>query len=268
MFKASSKIFSTIELAQWNRLRKSYAIIEVKDWETKQKFLSTDLRVFGILISGNQCIVEDADFKRSLILANIPYGEDMIAFVDAINQALQPSGIMIAKPKEKSFLMTRTRAILRLNNFQKVFECQKILHDSVMGQQQLKAHILHSNLKCFNGKYSEFLDFSEEKPYEAKLQGTRDQEIRYISKIEEAGGFINASEAEEIRQKSFGFKQNEDTEEIERQTLLDFEKAIQEIQGSGNQLVPDLEQLEESMVERLDREEDIEENLENTDKNY
>jgi hypothetical protein len=257
---------SSIDLAQWNRLRKSYAIIEVNDYETKQKFLSTDLRCFGILISGNQCIIEDADFKRSLIIANIPYGEDSHQFVSSLNSILEVEGVKIAMPSEKAEIMCRTRAIVRFKTFGELLRCQALIHDSEMGQDLLKAHVLHANLKCFQGKFTELVDFSDEKAHELRLLELKDQELKYIQQIEASGGFLNASEAEAIREKSTAAKKLEETTEVERQTLLDFEKAIQFIQKEETRTTGDYDSLEESIVEELERSESDEELLENTQK--
>lgn len=250
---------SSIDLAQWNRLKKSYAVIEVKDYETKMKFMTTDLRVFGILISGNQCIVEDADYKRSLVVANIPYGEDIHNFVYSLNQALEPAGVRIKTPSEKAQIMIRSRAILRFNSIKELLECQQLLHDSEIGQSHLKAHILHSNLKCFKGQFSELVDFGDEKAHELRLQELRDQEMRYIQQIEAVGGYINASEAEAIRERATVTKKVEDTEEVERQTLLDFEKAIQFMQETNSLVVGDHDLIDDTIIKDLESEQDEEE---------
>ena len=53
---------------------KSYALVEFEDFESKMRALRTETRVFGFYLLGNLCPIEDADYKRSLVLYNIPYG--------------------------------------------------------------------------------------------------------------------------------------------------------------------------------------------------
>jgi hypothetical protein len=59
------------------KLNRSYALIEFENYEAKVKALSTDFRVFGILLDDTICNIEDADYKLTLICNNIHWGSSL-----------------------------------------------------------------------------------------------------------------------------------------------------------------------------------------------
>jgi hypothetical protein len=74
LFTGSERIISTLKKSKKKKLDKSYALIKFDTLEGKIKCMRTDLRVLGVNILNNVCGLEDADYKVSLLLYNLPYG--------------------------------------------------------------------------------------------------------------------------------------------------------------------------------------------------
>lgn len=242
---------SSIELAQWNRLRKSYALVEVKDAETKMNFLREDLRVLGILVNGYQCLLEDADHKHSLLIYQVPYGIETYDFVDSMNQLLSPLNIQLQRPPEESKLMVKSKAIIRFNCLKDLLAAQQLIHDASIESNHLKANILHSNLKCFGGKYYELLDFATKDAYNKRLSELRDRELMFIQQLESTNGYGSAVSVD-WRQDENVYDEFEKNQLIDDQTKADFEKAIQYIQDSTSRMKKGDSDLEEPIVDIVD----------------
>lgn len=90
LFRISNKLITTLESARERRLNKSYAIIELESPEDKRRLLREDLRVFGVRILGAVAKVEDADYKRTLVIKNISFGSDLADFHQNIQARLDP----------------------------------------------------------------------------------------------------------------------------------------------------------------------------------
>lgn len=248
---------SSIELAQWNRLRKSYALVEVKDAETKKNFLREDLRVLGILVNGYQCLVEDADHKHSLLIYQVPYGIETYDFVDMINQLLSPLNIQLQKPQEASMVMVKNKTIIRFKCLKDLLAAQQLIHNAMIDPCQLKANILHSNLKCFGGKYYELLDFYTKDAYNKRLTELRDRELMFIQQLESTSSYGSAVSVD-WRQDEQVYDEIENIQLIDDQTKADFEKAIQYIQDSSSRIKRGDNDLEEPIVDVVEEASDSE----------
>lgn len=85
LFRGSDRIITSLKKSKKKKLDKSYALIKFDTLEGKIKCMRTDLRVLGLNILNNVCGLEDADYKVSLLLYNLPYGvevEEMAKFIN------------------------------------------------------------------------------------------------------------------------------------------------------------------------------------------
>ena len=87
--KKTERILQNLDHKRIKNLDKSYAIIEFPDYETKLKALSSDLRLFGIYINGNICMIDDADKKLTLTCNNVHWGSSINHFTTEINSVLE-----------------------------------------------------------------------------------------------------------------------------------------------------------------------------------
>lgn len=86
--KKTEKILAKIKEKSSKKLDKSYALIEFENYESKQKALLTELRVFGLQIAGNMCFTDDADYKLTLMCNNVHWGASLEKFCECINEKL------------------------------------------------------------------------------------------------------------------------------------------------------------------------------------
>ena len=87
--KKTEKILNNIYEKSSKKLDRSYALIEFADYETKQKALIPELRVFGVKIEKNMCITDDADYKLTLICNNVHWGASLEKFCEKINEQFE-----------------------------------------------------------------------------------------------------------------------------------------------------------------------------------
>lgn len=77
-----------IKRKKLRRFNKSVALIEFEKHEDKLKTLRVDFRNLGINISKNICKIDDLDYKRTLVINNIPYGSEIEEIVEFLNDTL------------------------------------------------------------------------------------------------------------------------------------------------------------------------------------
>ena len=97
--KKTDKILKKMKEKAGKRLDRSYALIELDSYEQKQRALAEDIRIFGILIDDNLCMIDDADYKLSLTCYNIHWGSSLKHFCDTVNNVFEQnnmSGIVVA----------------------------------------------------------------------------------------------------------------------------------------------------------------------------
>ena len=63
----------------------------------KQKVLRQELRIFGIKMFGGMVCVEDADYKRTLLLKNITYGSDAMEVQRFLSALVEPRRLRLPK---------------------------------------------------------------------------------------------------------------------------------------------------------------------------
>lgn len=56
--------------------------------EQKEKLIRPDFRAFGLLIDNNLCKIEDADYKVSVNLYNLPYGVKVQEILHFLNKEI------------------------------------------------------------------------------------------------------------------------------------------------------------------------------------
>lgn len=210
-----------------------------------------DLRVLGILVNGYQCLVEDADHKHSLLIYQVPYGIESYEFIASMNQLLESVNIHIQRPQELSKLIVKSKVIIRFNCLRDLLNAQELIHNAVIDSCVLKANILHSNLKCFGGKYYELLDFTTKDAYNKRLSEMREKELKLIQKLESSGGRA-ANQTVDWAQEEPLHEDVELRDKIDEQTKADFEKAIQYIQDSNSRIKREEEDLDSLIVDEID----------------
>ena len=63
-----SKYLKKIENRKDNKLHKSYAIVEYETYQEKLELLKNDLRIFGLKFNDYLIKIDDADYKRILLI--------------------------------------------------------------------------------------------------------------------------------------------------------------------------------------------------------
>lgn len=146
--KKTEKILAKIKEKSSKKLDKSYALIEFENYESKQKALLTELRVFGLQISGNMCFTDDADYKLTLMCNNVHWGASLEKFCDFLNEKLKEakhSGNIIylqffnhlldlkieIQPKDYKKIITKYYLIIRFNNFSNTLKAMRALRNTV-----------------------------------------------------------------------------------------------------------------------------------------
>ena len=89
----TAKILKKMKEKDDRRLDRSYALIEFSSYEEKQKALTEDMRVFGILVKGKLCNVDDADYKLTLTCYNVHWGSYLKDFCAKINQVFEENNM-------------------------------------------------------------------------------------------------------------------------------------------------------------------------------
>jgi hypothetical protein len=92
--KKTENILNNLKQKSSKRLDKSYALIELKDLNAKEKALLPDIRIFGLNIAGRLCQLDDADYKLSLSCYNVHWGSPLKNFADFINKIFETNNML------------------------------------------------------------------------------------------------------------------------------------------------------------------------------
>ena len=68
-------------------------MIKFKSKESKDKCLSSDIRLFGIQNMNQTFYTDDADYKKSLIITKIPWGVNLQYLITKMNEQLKFHGL-------------------------------------------------------------------------------------------------------------------------------------------------------------------------------
>lgn len=150
------------------RLSKSFALVEMDSYESKQKLLRPDTRVFGIYVGGNMASVEDADMKLTITLSGIPYGTQLKTIFHFIQEKLDPMGIKLTMPEEEG-LVVNSFLLIRLNSLQEAIKVMAALSAEAFGYSTLLSTFYFGNLRVHDGKYYESVDLHDRTFGEHKL---------------------------------------------------------------------------------------------------
>ena len=179
LFNNSENIIGSIEEGRRKKLDKSYALVKLESYESKQKLIRPDLRAFGILINGNLCKVEDADHKISLSLYNLPYGisvkevcefqnEKIERKIHAIKNDLEENQTNIEFiPNTITFetnrndmrkLLIKFSLVLRLENLETAIFQMDNLNGLEFHDRPIKLNLMFGSLKTFGEVFYETVD--------------------------------------------------------------------------------------------------------------
>ena len=144
------------------RLRKSYAMIKFKTKEAKEEAMNSALRIFGI--SPNlftQFSVDDADYKCTLNLMNIPLYTSVFQLVNFINFHLEKKGFtkIILEDNMRNLVTSSQMIFLSFRNFEETIMICFLLNQLEFDGKFLACGFLDGPLKFKDGKLSENLEF-------------------------------------------------------------------------------------------------------------
>lgn len=160
VFRPTDKLIGSIEKRRMKRLSKSFALVELDSYESKQKLLRPDIRVFGIYVGGTMACVEDADLKLTITLSGIPYGTQLKSIFGFIQTRLDPHGIKLAVPKEDGIIVN-SFLMIRLNTLQDSIKAMSALSGESLGYSTLLSTFYFGNLRVHAGKYYESVDVED-----------------------------------------------------------------------------------------------------------
>ncbi len=127
----SQRLMKSLQKKYSNLLNKSYAFIELKDREAKEKMMNPFLRLFGINVQGLKIQVDDADQKRTLILFNLIFNQETAPLVDHLNSLFASEALDISLDKSQADeLIHRGRLYIRFNSLEETQHAFALLSQS------------------------------------------------------------------------------------------------------------------------------------------
>lgn len=136
---------------------KSYILLEFKDRESKESILNSDLRVFGLGMDANTLKFEDADFKHSLKMFNVPIGMTTHEFLTEINEVLEKAGVPLfdLEAMNASKVITYPSLCLTFSNFQNSFMAIKALNNMVIRNKVIRVAHNYGGVYFMDGRFLE-----------------------------------------------------------------------------------------------------------------
>lgn len=179
LFNNSENIIGSIEEGRRKKLDKSYALVKLDSKESKQKLIRPDLRAFGVMVNNNLCKVEDADYKISLSLYNLPYGISVKEVCDFLNEKIEYKIAAIKNQDEENKcgidyipdeviletnrndlrkLLIKFSLVLRLKNLETAIFLMDNLNGIEFNERPIKLNLMFGSLKSFGEVFYETVD--------------------------------------------------------------------------------------------------------------
>lgn len=178
LLKKSNILIKNFKSSKIKKMNKSYCFINFKDESAKNDCLNDDLRVFGMEISGNLCIFDNADYKRSLKIYNIPFGIQLKELIDTINSLLSEEGIKIEC--NENLIITKNYILLKCESLYQSLLIYDILNDQEVLNRKIKVNHLFGNLKKNYSNYSEIFESKSFNNIKNKMETLRFQKYSNI----------------------------------------------------------------------------------------
>ncbi|KRX01098.1 hypothetical protein PPERSA_12378 [Pseudocohnilembus persalinus] len=149
--RQTQNIMKKIEEQKAKYHNRSYAIIELKNHEAKKELLSDDVRVFGIRIGNNNNVkFEDAEYKISILVRNIPYQISIADFKQFFNALCDENDCESLRLEysegDKSNKITKEYIILRFKSLQDSLQAMKLIHGQKFEKQILRSNHYYGSL--------------------------------------------------------------------------------------------------------------------------
>ncbi|EGR28836.1 hypothetical protein IMG5_168720 [Ichthyophthirius multifiliis] len=177
MLLKTQKILKNIEVVNNKKLNRSYAMIKFKKNEDKNKCLLPDVRVFGVYNMMETMYFDDADYKHSVLINNIPWGTSVENFVNKINVFLKQKGkknIKILQDESiQDDVITKYFLIIKLNSLQESMELVEIVGkgEFFINNHKIQCNHCYGSLKQLTqNQFSEVTDIYVDKEKNLKDQ--------------------------------------------------------------------------------------------------
>lgn len=76
---------SRVEENKAKKFNKSYCLVEFEEYSAKLLALGPDSRLFGFCLKNHMITMDDADYKKSVLINNLYWGSDLSQIVKQIN---------------------------------------------------------------------------------------------------------------------------------------------------------------------------------------
>lgn len=140
-----------------SKYRKSYALVEMETYEQKLNVISPFTRVYGIYMEDKCSKIEDADYKYSIVLDNLPYGYKMKKVLDTVNTLLLSRNIEEFSVNETAGnkMIINSSITLEFKDFETALKAFTHLKGITIFDRYIKVDFIYGNLKEVDGVFIE-----------------------------------------------------------------------------------------------------------------
>lgn len=181
---STERILRRIESNRKSHLNKSYLLMRFVDYESKQKLLSPDMRLFGWNLSRNLNVrFDDAGEKKTIVVSNISWGTKLGEVESWINDLLDEYGYsnLGCFCAERDKILTKNYVFFTLGSFWESLKVIQILNGQQFNVLQCLCSTKLSKLDTCMEAF-EPTTMSIQKIFEYRLMITSKQGSRQLSK--------------------------------------------------------------------------------------
>jgi hypothetical protein len=114
-------------------------LFKLKKNEDKKKFLTPEMRLFGLNLNNSYNIrFEEAQSKTVIILSMIPWGCESDELFSVINRGLSP--LKVTFTPEEPCRIARSSLFMQFTTFYDAFHAQKLLNNTIF---QVTSYLKH-----------------------------------------------------------------------------------------------------------------------------
>ena len=140
------------------RRNQTHGFIEFRKVESKAQLLKTNYRLFGMEINGGLMVTEDADFKRTLRVGNLPWSTSPVHLVNFLNKVVSSSGetMQFSCPDAyQNCVSDASYLYLQFGSFLSAFKMCRFLNTEMYRGRPLQVDFKHGCAKYVQGRYVE-----------------------------------------------------------------------------------------------------------------
>lgn len=205
--KDANKLVKELEeretLARLRSLKRSFGFVKFKDFESKERFLAEPLRIFGMTPSPAMHFkMDDADFKTTLICANLPKKFPLHQFLVFLNLHLKTSGLPTfeSDSKIRNLVVSSEKVYLTFNNFEQAMRASLLLNQLEFSGRSIVATFLEGPIRYIGGKCFEDLDFLKDDYRQMKLDQA-DRQVKERLSLLPKSDYLKISERSALEKK-------------------------------------------------------------------